>query len=444
MTTIPTAVPARGAFALLALVQASLIFTITLIAIPLPLIGTEFGLSPSDLVLLQVAYGLPYSGMLLFGGRLTDRHGGTRMLGIGLTAFAVTSAGAALAPNFTGLVAMRGLQGLAAALCAPAAVALVHALHPEPAAFGRAMARWGGISVLGAAVGTVLSGIVTTWISWRWMFGVPLAVSLIALCLMSILPKAAALGRPRYDLTGAVLALLGISIGSHGLVLGVGAGWPAMFVGVALLAAFVLHERRAEEPLLPPHFLRHPSRQMGMLGILLAAASMALAIFVLSLYLQRGLGWTPLATATAMVPYLAVLIFGAGPAGVQVARLGAMRTNAIGLALAAAGLCLLAGFGPAYLLQILPGLILLPAGTSLIFAASSVLLTEGVEPRRMGLAGGVMNTAMELGPTAGLAAFMALASLREEVTEGYSLAFIGAAVSFAVAATLSMVAGRRA
>lgn len=445
MTTIAATPPARGGFALLALVQASLIFTITLIAVPLPLIGTEFGLGTSDLVLLQVAYGLPYSGLLLFGGRLTDRYGGTRLLAIGLVLFALSSVGAALAPAFGLLVSMRGLQGVAAALCAPAAVALVRALYPEPAAFGLAMARWGGISVLGATVGTVLSGIVTTYISWRWMFAFPLCVSLIALSQMAtLLPKAMATQRLRYDLPGAVLALLGISLCSYGLVVGAEAGWGApqvwgaVLIGAFFLAAFALHERRAKEPLLPPDFLRDRGRQMGVLGILLAAASMALATFILSLYLQRTLHWSPLATASAMVPYLLVLIFGSGPATRFVQGLGAMRASAVGLALAAGGLGLLAGFGPDYHMQVLPGLLLLPAGTSLVFAASTVLLTEGVEPQRMGLAGGVMNTAIELGPTAGLAAYMALASLRADVVEGYSLAFVGAAVSFAVAAGLCL------
>ena len=411
---------------------------------PLPLIGAEFGLGSSDLVLLQVAYGLPYSGLLLFAGRLTDRHGGTRMLWVGLALFVLTSAGAGRAAEFGTLIAMRGLQGVAAGLCAPAAVALVHALYPEPATFGRAMARWGGISVLGASAGTVLSGIVTTWISWRWMFTVPLCVGVIALCMMPILPRAAAIARPRYDLTGALLALLGISVGSHGLVLGAAAGWPAMLIGAVLLVGFVLHERHIPEPLLPPDFLRHRRRQMGVLGILLAAASMALATFILSLYLQQALNWTPLATASAMVPYLLVLIFSNSTAAGMVARMGALRMNAVGLALAAGGLALLAGLGPNYLLHALPGLILLPAGTSLIFAASSVLLTETVEPRQMALAGGVMNTAMELGPTAGLAAFMALASVRVDLVAGYSLAFAGAAVSFALAAGMCLLVGRQA
>ena len=177
-----------------------------------------------------------------------------------------------------------------------------------------------------------------------------------------------------------------------------------MLMGAGRLVGFVWNGRAVPEPLLPPDCLRHRRRQMGVVGILLAAASMALATVILSLYLQQALKWTPLATASAMVPYLLVLIFSNSPAAEMLARMGALRMNAVGLALAAGGLALLAGLDPNYLLKILPGLMLLPAGTSLIFAASSVLLTETVGPRQMGLAGGVMNTAMELGPTAGLAA----------------------------------------
>ncbi|MGO2392137.1 MAG: MFS transporter [Halomonas sp.] len=426
------------AFTLLAVVQATLIFTITLVAVPLPLIASEFGLTTADLVVLQIAYGLPYSGLLLLGGNLTDRFGGTILLKIGLCVFGIASFGAALASGFELLVAMRGLQGIGAAMTAPAALALVSVLFPHTGDFDRAMARWGGISVLGAAIGTVLSGIVTTWVSWRWMFLVPCAVSAIALMvggrLLPVILRSKH-QKQSLDLLGAGLGLLGFSAGGYGLATGSEIGWAspsamtALMLGLASLVGFAWHERRTGAPLLPPDFLRHKNRIGGAVGIFLAAASMGLVTFILAIYLQGSPGWSPLATAGAMAPFLAVLILGGAPSGQIVLRMGAWNTLLLGLVLSAIGLWLLAGFGSNYVFDILPGLVVLPAGTSLIFAASAVLMTQGVAPTQMGLAGGVMNTSMELGPTAGLAGFMTLTALCTEIEAGWSLAFMAAGVT---------------
>lgn len=237
----------RLAFAELAVVQATLIFTIALITVPLPEIATEFSLGETELLLLQVAYGLPFSGLLLSGGRLADRFGGRRMLVVGLVLFAAASLGAALAPGYALLAAMRFTQGVAGAMVAPAAITALRSLFPEPAEFGRAMATWGGVSVLGAIAGFVASGIVTTWVSWRWMFSVPLAVAVAALVtLRRHLPAEAepGAGRPGLDLGGAILATLGISLASYGLTASNDRPWSSALVwaplaaGVALLLVF--------------------------------------------------------------------------------------------------------------------------------------------------------------------------------------------------------------
>jgi MFS family permease len=226
--------PTRG-FAVLAVVQATLIFTIAIMTVPLPEIAAQFSLGSTELLLLQVAYGLPFSGLLLFGGRLADRFGGRCMLTIGLLLFAAASLGAALAPAYGVLTAMRFTQGIASAMVAPAAIAALRSLFLGPAEFGRAMATWGGVSVLGAIVGFVASGAVTTWISWRWMFAVPLAVAAFALfALARLLPDAApgaGAQRPRLDLGGAALATLGMSIASYGLTASNDHAWARPWYG---------------------------------------------------------------------------------------------------------------------------------------------------------------------------------------------------------------------
>ncbi|POZ61408.1 MFS transporter [Chromobacterium alticapitis] len=435
----------RRAFFTLAIVQATLIFAITLVAVPLPNIGKEFGLDTASLILVNAAYGLAFSGLLLFGGRLADRFGGKPVFIAGLLVFGGASAAAALSPSFLALIAMRFLQGVGASMVAPAALSLLRGAFPEPAAFGRAMASWGSVSVLGATAGTVISGVMITWLSWRWMFMVPVAVSAFALLVQRAwLPASPERrGAEGLDLGGAVLATAGISLSSYGLILTGEAGWLSsgvmlpLLVGVALLLAFFMVERRADSPLLPPGFIA-PRRLAGLIGVMLAAASMGTVSFLWSLYLQQVRGWTPLWTALGFLPYLLVLIASSRIAAPLTGRIGATRLLQGGLAIGAVGLALLAGLDrhSAYLTDLLPGLIVLPIGTAMMFASSAVIATSDVPPHQSGLAGGVMNTAMELGPTLGMAIFMSVAALRADAVEGYAWALGTAAGAFVVAALL--------
>ncbi|MFF2544618.1 MFS transporter [Kitasatospora sp. NPDC058063] len=433
----------RYGFALLGVVQAVLIFTIMILTVPLPLVAREFGLGPSGVLLLSAAYGLSFSSLLLLGGRLTDRHGGRPVLRAGLALLAAASIACALAPGYPVLLASRFVQGVGAALTAPAAVAVVRVLHPEPAAYRRAMATWGGLSVLGATVGSVVSGAVAAAVSWRWLFAVPVLVALLGLVRSAALPAAAPAGaRPALDLRGAALATAGVCAASYALVASTEHGWRSpgtygpLVAGALLLSAFAAAERRTADPLLPPGFLADRRRATTLAAVMATAAGTALTFVLLSLYLQQLRGWSAAATSAAFLPYAAVLLLSGRLAGPLSVRYGPVAVTAGGLALAAAGLGLLAGLGPGsgYALGLLPGLLLLPAGAAAAFAGATVLATGGVPPERTGLAAGVFNTAMELGPTAGLAALMALAATRPSVVGGYAAAFAAAAVGLALTA----------
>ncbi|MFI1382188.1 MFS transporter [Embleya sp. NPDC020886] len=446
--TVTTTPHAGLAFAVLGTVQATLIFTITAIGVPLPDIGREFGLGSADLVLLSAAYGLPFSGLLLFGGRLADRYGGRPMFTVGLVVFGLASAIAAIAPGFAVLVAVRFGQGLGAALTAPAAMAVLRAVYPEPGAYRRAMATWGGLSVLGAAIGNLASGVLTTWVSWRWMFAIPVAVAGAALLLTPRrLPAGKPAdggpgGRPGLDPLGAVLAAVGITLAGYGLTVTGDHAWTsaAVFVplgvGVLLLATFLVVERRVADPLLPPGFVRAPRRVLGLVGVLLAATGTGLISFLISLHLQQNRDWSPLATAGAFVPFALALIVAGRAAGPLIGRYGPGRITVLGLLIGGTGLLLLARLdeGTRYARDLLPGLVLLPVGAALIFAGTAVLTTGDVPAHQAGLAGGVLNTAMELGPTVGLAALMSVAATRADVIVGYAWAFGTAGAVFLLAA----------
>ncbi|MFH8890259.1 MFS transporter [Streptomyces sp. NPDC017949] len=437
----PDLPPGPGpAFALLGAVQMSLIFTLTSLVVPLPRIGREFSLDRDDLILLSAAYGLTFSGLLLFGGRVADRFGGRRALTAGLLVFAAASLAALLAPGPQTLLAARFAQGAGAALTAPAAMAVLRAVFPHPAAYGRAMATWGGLSILGATAGNLLSGVISTLASWRSALAVPVAAAALALVLAPRLLPATRAGTGRsLDLPGALLATAGITLAGYGLVLTDAHPWGSasvvipLLTGAALLIGFLIVERRAQDPLLPLGFLRDRRRAFALTAIGLTAAGTATTFVLLSLHLQQDRGWSALQTSAAFVPFAVALLVSGRTAGPLIARYGAPAVTTSGLAVAATGLALLALTGLAshtpYAYGLLPGLILLPAGVAGAFAGAAVLATDGVEPQETGLAGGVMNTAMELGPTVVLAALLTLGS------DATSLA--ATAVAFAAAAFLN-------
>ncbi|MFH8899200.1 MFS transporter [Streptomyces coeruleorubidus] len=424
----------RCAFVLLGSVQTTLIFTLASISVPLPAIGREFGLRRADLILLSAAYGLTFAGLLLFGGRLADRYGGRRALTAGLVLFAAASAAAPLAPGMGTLLAARFAQGAGAALIAPAAMAVLHAVFPSPPAYGRAMATWGGLSVLGATAGNLLSGVISALLSWRWTFAVPLVVALAALALMPrLLPDTTPSPGRTLDLPGALLATAGTTLASYGLVVTDTHPWPSVGVlvpllcGAALLAAFWYAQHRARDPLLPPRFLLDRRRVLALAAIALSACGTAMTFVLLSLHLQQARDWSPLQTSAAFVPFAVALIASGRAAGPLIGRYGARTVTAAGLGTGAAGLALLALTGTdahiSYGYGLLPGLVLLPVGTAASFAAAAVLATEGVPKQQTGLAGSVLNTAMESGPTVLFAILLTLGS------DASSLASTGAALA---------------
>ncbi|MEF2527421.1 MFS transporter [Streptomyces sp. CS62] len=326
----------RVPFALLACVQLLLNASVSVTFAAGPAMARELGLGRIDLVLDSSAYGLAFSGLLLFGGRLADRAGPRRLFCRGTALFAAASLAAALAPAAPFVLGARFLQGCGAALAAPAAMALLRAVHPESPARSAALARWGLLSSLGAAAGIVLSGLLTSWPGWRWSFGVLGAVAAAALVLAPrFLPAGAAPVRVPPDLPGAVLGTLALCSLGYGLVMAGPHGWTAAAVlgplalGSVLLAAFAAAGRRSPAPLLPPGFLASRRRATALVCAMLGPAIGASTAFLLALWFQQERGWSGLQNALAFVPYSAVLVGVGFAAGRTVARLG-VRTVAAG------------------------------------------------------------------------------------------------------------------
>ena len=443
--------------------QFVLIAAITVVVAALPAVQAEFGVGQGELALVMAGYGLAFGGLLLLGGRVADWFGQRRAFVWGVLSFGAASAGAAAAPGFVWLLLARFAQGVGAALAAPAALALVPSVYADPVSRARALAIWGGVSGGGAAGGLVLSGVLVTWLSWRWAFGIPaVAALLVLLAAPRLLPRGPAPARGDVDVLGGILAASGLSALGFGLFATETHGWRAgevfgpLVAGAVLLAAFVRVEARAPAPLLPLPFLASRRRAAALLVILLGSAGMASSAFFLSLYLQQVRDFSPLRTGAALLPYALVPLVGVLAARL-VRRVGPAGLCGLGLGVAGVGHGLLARLAPdtPYAPLILAGLVVFALGAGHAFSGATVAALEDAPPHQAGLAGGVLNTAMEVGPTLGLALLLSLSALRTTrltesggdvaaaVTGGYAYALGVAAVAYLLAAVLCGLALRR-
>lgn len=422
---------ASAAFTLLGAVQVTLIGAITVITVALPVIGRDMHLDQSGLVLVSSAYGISFGGLLPVGGRLADRLGRRRAFVTGTTVFGLASAGVGLAPEAGLLVAARLAEGAGAALAAPSAVALLGAVFPDPGRHGRALATWGVLSSAGAIAGTVVSGAAITWIPWRWVFAAPTVVAAIAIAVAPrVLPAGPARVRGKIDGLGASLATAGLAALIYGLQR---SAW-VVAAGAALLASFVLVERRHSAPLVPPPFLAR--RALPLAAVLACAAAMATAFFLLSLYLQQVRGLSALWVSVICL-LSAPAAVSAGPlAGRLIRRFGVRPVLAAGLLMAAAGLLLLSFLSAPY-----AGLLVFPFGAGLAFSAGLVTAMQDAGAAQAGLAGALVNTAMETGPPLGLAVLTwAAAAYSPDPAAGYPFALRTAAILILVLALFTMTA----
>jgi MFS family permease len=434
MTTVRT----RVAFVVLGAVQVTLIAGITALSVALPAIQHDLGLTAAEAALVSSAYGLAFAGLLLLGGRIADLYGHRRVLVVGIALFAAASVTVMVADNLAVLLAARFVQGTGAAGAAPAAMALLHNVFPNPYERDRALAVWGGLAGIGATFGILLSGVVTTLLSWRWVLSLPVLVATTtAVAVLLVVPSGVPAVRTRLDVPGAVLATASLSLISVGLL---ETTWLPTTLGVVALVALVLVERKRAAPLLPRSLLSSPRRWSALGAILTAAGVMASTMFMLSLYFQEVRGFTPLWTAVAFLPFGVVQIVVGAFAGTVVERFGTRAVTTSGLLLAAGGALVLTRIDESspYLGLPLAGLVALACGVAFAFAGAMVTAVAHVPAHQSGTAAGMANTAMEVGPSLGFAVLVtvALGHATPDVVHGYTVAFGVAATALAVVALL--------
>jgi EmrB/QacA subfamily drug resistance transporter len=467
MTTLSTEASARSErrkwLGLAALCSAffMVILDVAIVNVALPTIQEDLGFSQKNLQWVVSAYALTFGGLLLLGGRAADLLGRRRMFIAGLAIFSAASLIAGLAPSDTVLIAARALQGVGAAVMTPAALSILMTTFREGAERNTALGIWGAVGASGGTVGVLLGGILTDTIGWEWIFflNVPVGLAVIAVAPGLLRESRADMGHRRFDLAGALSVTAGIALLVYALVEAESAGWAsAQTLGLiagsaALLALFAAIELRSAAPILPFSIFRVRAVTGSNAASLALGGAVFGMIFILTLYMQQVLAYSPLETGLAWLAMSLTALASSIVASMLVTRIGTRVPLAVGLVVAGAGLALLAQI-PAdgdYAVNLLPGLLVTGLGLGTGFVALSIGALEGVADRDAGLASGLVNTTQQVGGALGVAVLSTLAISRSDdliaggtaapvaLTEGFQIALYAAA-GFAVAGALAVLA----
>ena len=437
---------------LLSVAQFMVVLDITVVNVALPSIGRDLGIGGTDLQWVVTIYVLLTGGLLLLGGRIADVLARRAVFIAGLSLFTTASLLSGLAESGGMLIGARAAQGVGAALLTPAALSIVTSFYTGPQR-AKALGAWSAIGSAGAAVGVVLGGVLTTWLSWEWIFlvNVPVGViaALLALRIVPAAPPAAARGA--LDLPGALLVVAGLVVLVYAFDGAPEHGWGSArtlvlgALAVALLATFARVEAKSRRPLVPPATWRVRSL-VGSAAVLLGVTGILVGTFFLnSLYLQGVTGATALETGLGFLPLAFSIGIGAHLASAVMPRTGSRALAAIGLVLTAVGGLLLAAAPDeaSYAAELLPGLLGIGFGVGLVFPAVSVTAMSQVEPHQAGLAAGVLSTAHEIGAALGVAVLAAVAAIGDvsaNLASGYEDGFLAAAGIALALAVIAVVA----
>ncbi|MGI8720922.1 MAG: MFS transporter [Geodermatophilaceae bacterium] len=400
------------ALVLLTGAQLMIVLDATIVNIALPSVQRELNFTPQNLSWVVTIYAIVFGGLLLLGGRLGDVLGRRKVFIFGVLLFALASLLGGIAQTDWQLLAARALQGVGAAAAAPTALALVTTTFPAGPARNRAFAVFAAMSGAGAAVGLILGGALTE-VSWRWtMFiNVPIGL-LIAFGAIRVLTESPR-QHGRFDLPGAFTATIGLVSLVYGLTQKghQGSTWTEFGVlgpiafGVVLLLAFVAIESRARQPLLPVRIIADRTRGVSFLVMLIVGASMFAMFFFLALYIQQVLGFTPLESGLAFLPFSAGIIVAAQLASQLVARVDPRWISGTGALIAGGGMLGFAqlDYDSSYLAHLLPWILTMSFGLGLVFIPMTLTAVSRVEANDSGVGSAVLNTVQQVGGALGLA-----------------------------------------
>jgi EmrB/QacA subfamily drug resistance transporter len=452
------------ALAVIAIAQLMIVLDVSVVNIALPDAGADLGISAANIQWVVTAYTLAFGGLLLLGGRIADFIGRKRAFLIGLAGFAGASALGGIAPNQELLFAARALQGGFAALLAPAALALLAVTFTDARERARAFAVFGAISGGGAAIGLILGGVLTEYASWRWTLGINVPIAAVtAVFAVLLVTESRATGDRRFDVPGVLLSTVGLVSLVYGFskAAEAGVGWSdpltlgLLAAAVVLLVSFVLYERRASHPLLPLRVVLDRNRGGSYLVFLLVGAGLFAIFLFLTFYFQQTLGYSPLKSGFAFLPFSGGIIVGAGIVSQLLPRVGPRPLIIAGLALAVLGMLWLTRIEStsAYVTEVLPAELAISFGLAAVFVPASSTALVGIGEHDAGIASAVLNTSQQVGGSLGLAllsTFYASAvtgHLADNPGEapgaafvhGYHVAFVWAAAFLAVALVIGVL-----
>ncbi|WP_350275126.1 MFS transporter [Kribbella sp. HUAS MG21] len=445
------------ALGLIAGAQFMVIMDTSIIGVALPEMRVDLGFTPGSLSWVFNAYVVAFGGLLLLGGRLSDLLGARRVFATGWAVLLIGSVLAGVAGGVGLELAGRAVQGVGAALIAPAALTLLMMLFGgNPKELTKAIALYGAAAPAGGTAGVFLGGVITQYLSWPWVFYLNVPIALAALIATPALMPAAAPRRGSVDLLGALTVTGGLAAGVYAIVRAPEVGWASaqtLLVGLAavlLLGVFVAIQAGRREPLMRLAIFRTPNLAAANVAQLLLGAAWVPMWFFLNLYLQQVLGLSAFPSGAALLPMTSFIMLGMIVAAPRlIASVGPKKALVTGMSILTVGLAALSLIRStgSFWTDVLPASLIAAAGMSLAFIPSLGIALSSARPEEGGLASGIVNTSYQIGSALGLAAMTAVAAANgaDEVgdpsalTNGYSAALVGAAVIAAVGAVLAAI-----
>ena len=390
------------ALAVLVTAQFMVVLDVAIVNVALPTIKTDLHFSQEGLQWVITAYSILFGGVLLLGGRMADLLGRRRLFMAGLTLFSVSSLLDGLAWSEGSLIAFRSLQGLGAALLAPAALSILMTTFDEGRERNVALGIWGAVSGSGAAAGVLLGGALTSAFSWSWIFfvNVPVGALVLAVSPWLLRESRAQLDHRHFDTAGAATITGGLMVLVYALTRASQHGWATaetaalLAASAALIVAFLVVEIRSRAPLLPLRIFKLRTLSGSNVTALLTGAAIFSQFFLLTLYMQQVLHYSAIKTGAAYLTFtLAIIVFSAVSQSV-VTRIGIRRVLPVGMVLATVSLLLFTQLpvGGHYFWDLFPAFLVGGVGLAFVFVPMSIGALAGVSERDAGVASGLLNT----------------------------------------------------
>jgi EmrB/QacA subfamily drug resistance transporter len=408
------------ALAVLVAAQFMVVLDVAIVNVALPSIKTDLHFSQESLQWVITAYAIMFGGVLLLGGRMADLLGRRRLFLAGVGLFTVSSLLAGFAWSESSLIAFRATQGLGGALLAPAALSILTTTFAEGRERNIALGVWGAVSGSGAAAGVLLGGLLTSSLSWSWIFfiNVPVGIALVAVGPLLLRESRAELGHRYFDFAGAATVTGGLMLLVYAMTRATEIGWGTgqtiglLAASAALILSFVAIELRSRAPLLPMRIFRLRTLTGANVTAFLLGTSVFSQFFLGTLYMQQVLGYSAIETGVAYLPLTLTIIALATVAQNLVTRIGVRRVMPVGLALATGALVLLAQVpaGGHYFFDLFPAFLISAVGLAFTFVPMTIAALMGVEAADAGVASGLLNTSQQIGGAIGLAVASTIAT----------------------------------